>query len=379
MNPILPGKTIGILGGGQLGRMLSFEAKRMGYKVITLDPDPDSPCGQVSDDQIIARFDDTDAMMHLGERCDVVTYEFENINHFSVEALEQKGKRVCPNSAVLRTTQNRLLEKEFLTRMRIPVTQFMEVNSTTSLREASETIGFPAVLKTISHGYDGKGQWIVQTMAEAEYAFKEAKGFSLIWEKIIHFAKELGIICVRNEAGEIVTYPVTENIHKENILDLSIIPARISPDTAQRAKAIATSIAEALQFVGTFCVEMFLLPNGDVLVNEIAPRPHNSGHYTIDACVTSQFEQQLRAICNLPLGSSKLISRAVMANILGSGSGNTLTGIDALLKDSAAHLHLYGKKHAAAKRKMGHVTFLGDSVDALLEKAQAMREELAWI
>jgi 5-(carboxyamino)imidazole ribonucleotide synthase len=379
MNPILPGGTIGILGGGQLGRMLALEARRMGYHVIVFDPSPDAPCRQVADEHIVANYDDLAAITRFGDKCDVITYEFENIDVRAVETLEAQSKHVYPGSAVLRTTQNRLLEKEFVRNAGVPVTDFQRIETLADIDQASAQIGFPAIIKTAYGGYDGKGQMVVEQYQDALQALKVLQRRPLIWEKKLDFVKELGVICVRDLSGNVVTYPVSENIHVENILDTSIIPAQISTPVEQRAKEIAHTIATNLNIVGLFCVEMFLLADDRVLVNEIAPRPHNSGHYTIDACVHSQFEQQLRAICGLSLGSPTLLANAVMVNILGANDVEQLTGLAEALAYDNVCFHLYGKKKPKAKRKMGHLTVVDDDVERALQIAQDARRKLKWV
>jgi 5-(carboxyamino)imidazole ribonucleotide synthase len=373
-------QTIGVIGGGQLGRMLTLDAKRMGYDVITLDPQPRSPCGQVADEQIVAAYDDMRAIDDLGRRTDIVTYEFENIAIESVERLERDGRAVTPGSAVLRVTQNRLFEKTFVRDNGIPVADFARIDHDDDLRLACETIGFPAVLKTVRGGYDGKGQWRVESMDQARQAFAEAAGTQLIYEQFVAFACEISVICTRNTAGDAITYPPSENIHDSGILSMSIVPARVGPAVAERAQSYARRIADALDIVGTFCVEFFVTREDDVLVNEIAPRPHNSGHYTIDATRCSQYEQHVRAICGLPLSEPELLRNAIMVNILGAGTGNHLTGVDELLADPDIVLHMYGKKHAVRRRKMGHFTMLFERpiTEAEIERARAAHALLSW-
>jgi 5-(carboxyamino)imidazole ribonucleotide synthase len=374
-------QTIGVIGGGQLGRMFTLDAKRMGYDVITLDPQPHSPCGQVADEQIVAAYDDMNAIDELGQRADIVTYEFENIAIESVQRLERDGYAVTPSSRVLGITQNRMLEKRFVAACGIPVANFAEVNNAHDLALAAERIGFPAVLKTVRGGYDGKGQWRVENAHQAGEALTQAKGAQLIYEQFVPFACEISVVCTRNAAGEIVTYPAAENIHDRGILYISIVPARVHAGVAQRAAEYAKTIARELEIVGTFCVEFFVTADGQVLVNEIAPRPHNSGHYTIDATRCSQYEQHVRAICSLPLSEPELLRNAVMVNILGEGTGNHLDGVNDLLRDPNVVLHMYGKKHAVARRKMGHFTMLvnGAVDDAVIERARAARALLHWV
>ncbi|MDQ2993045.1 MAG: 5-(carboxyamino)imidazole ribonucleotide synthase [Candidatus Eremiobacteraeota bacterium] len=353
-------QVIGIIGGGQLGRMMALDAKRMGYDVIVLDPVEHSPCGQVADEQIVASYDDLAAIEELGRRSDIVTYEFENIAIASVERLEQRGFNVTPSSDVLRVTQDRLVEKQFVRDLGIGTADF-----------GSESIGYPAIAKTTRGGYDGKGQWRVTDDASAQRARDEANGAALIWERLIPFERELSVVATRGRDGSVVSYPPGENLHDAGILAMTIAPARVSDDVAHRAAEIARKIGEGLGIVGTYAVELFALADGTLLVNEIAPRPHNSGHYTIDASASSQYEQHIRAICGLPLSTQKLYSGAIMMNILGAGTGNLLTGSYELLADPSIVLHFYGKRHAVARRKMGHFTMLTDGVPGEKEIARA--------
>ncbi|GAC1659649.1 MAG: 5-(carboxyamino)imidazole ribonucleotide synthase [Vulcanimicrobiaceae bacterium] len=371
-------KTIGVIGGGQLGRMFTLDAKRMGYDVIVLDPTPQSPCGQVADEQIVAKYDDLAAVTKLGETTDIVTYEFENIAIESVMNLEKKGFKVTPGSDVLRVTQDRLLEKQFLRDAGVPVGNYAKVDRIDDLTAAAATAGYPAVLKTIRGGYDGKHQWLADSASAAKAAFAAGKGQTLIFEQYVPFIKELSVIAVRNQHNEIVTYPVAENVHDHGILAMSIVPARISEDTAKRAQAIARIIAQQLKIVGVFCVEFFLMHEGELMVNEIAPRPHNSGHYSMDAMPCSQYEQHIRAICELPLAPPQLLSGAVMMNILGEGKGDRITGVDQLLAVPGIVLHMYGKKHAVERRKMGHFTVLDNDLEAAIQKGKEGHAKLGW-
>lgn len=371
-------QTIGIIGGGQLGRMLTLDAKRMGYKVIVLDPTPNSPCGQVADEQIVAQYADKEAIVKLGESCDIVTYEFENIDINAVKTLEGRGFRVTPSSDVLRITQDRMLEKTFLREAGVPVGNFAKVDRIDDITVAAGAVGFPAVLKTTRGGYDGKGQWLCDSATPAKQAFAAAKGKTLIFEQYIPFIKELSVIGVRNAQDQVVTYPVSENVHEYGILTQSIVPARVSDDTAERAYAITRIIAHQLKIVGVFCVEFFMMHEGELMVNEVAPRPHNSGHYSMDAMPTSQYEQHIRAICNLPLAAPELLSKAVMVNILGEGKGDRLHGVEKLLHEDKIVLHMYGKKHAVDRRKMGHFTVLCDDVEEGIHKAKEGLAKISW-
>jgi 5-(carboxyamino)imidazole ribonucleotide synthase len=371
--------TIGILGGGQLGRMLTLEAKRMGYHVLTLDPVPHSPCGQVADEQIVAAYDDIRAVTELGARSDVVTYEFENIPRETVERLESEHHVVRPDANVLRITQDRILEKQFLRELEIPVPDFGAVRNGEEMIRTGNAIGFPAVIKTTTGGYDGKGQWVARSRDQAREALAAAQWRPLIYERMIPFDKELAIIAARNAQGEMVTFPVTENVHDHGVLSTTIVPARIPEKDAERVREIALAIGRGLKIVGAFAVEFFWLENGELFVNEIAPRVHNSGHYSLDATQISQHEAHIRAICDLPLVAPHMhVPAAVMVNILGSGSGDYLDGVDDVLREPDLKLHLYGKVHAELRRKMGHFTVLASDVAAGLAVAERARAHLRW-
>jgi 5-(carboxyamino)imidazole ribonucleotide synthase len=313
-------------------------------------------------------------------RRDVVTYEFENIAIESVQRLEAQGVAVAPSSAVLQITQNRVAEKTFARECGATVAEFAAVDSDDDIRAAGARIGFPAILKTVSGGYDGKGQWRANNLQEALAARREAGGAKLIFEQFVPFDREISVICTRSARGEAVTYPPGENQHDAGILSLSIVPARIDAALIHRAQELAKKIAHAMEIVGTFCVELFVA-DGELLVNEIAPRPHNSGHYTIDATPCSQYEQHVRAICGLPLSPPSLLRNAVMVNILGTGTGNQLEGTADLLKDPSIVLHVYGKKHAVNRRKMGHFTMLVDGpvTDREIARAKEARKSLRWV
>ncbi len=371
-------RTIGILGGGQLGRMLTLEAKRMGYRVVTLEPFPNSPTGQIADEQLVAAYDDLRAIGELGARSDIVTYEFENIPLESVLALEADRRLVDPNASVLRTTQERIFEKNFVRACGIPTADFAPVRTHDELELAETSVGYPAVLKTTMGGYDGKGQWVVRERAEAEAAWREARGSALIWERLIPFERELSIIATRDERGDVVTFPVSENVHDHGVLAMTIVPGRVPAAIAERARTYAHTIAAKLGIIGTFCVEFFHAGD-DLLVNEIAPRVHNSGHYSLDATQISQYELHVRAICGLPLVEPRLFAPAVMVNILGTGRGDRLGGINHVLRDPDLKLHVYGKANAAQRRKMGHFTVLGASVDDAIARAERARSALHWI
>jgi len=370
-------ETIGILGGGQLGRMLTLEAKRMGYRIVTLEPLPNSPTGQIADEQIVAAYDDLRAIGELGARCDVVTYEFENIPLASVRSLEADHRLVRPDGDVLRITQDRLLEKAFVRGAECTVSPFAAVSDVATLAVAMSDVGFPAVIKTARGGYDGKGQWVVRDAESALAALHAAQGAQLIYERFVPFDLEVSIICARGTDGRSIAFPVTENQHDHGVLATTIVPARIPPAVAARVRSAAEAIGERLAIVGAFCVEFFVLGE-DIFVNEIAPRVHNSGHYSLDATQISQYEAHVRAICGLPLVEPKLFEPAVMINILGDGTGDVLAGIPDLLRDPDVKLHVYGKRHAALRRKMAHFTVLAPTIDEALARASAGRERLSW-
>jgi len=370
-NVIRPGATIGLLGGGQLGRMIALAGRAMGYRFVTMDPTEDSPSGQVSDQQVVAAFDDVAGARRLAELCDVITYEFENVDADVAHTLESRSY-VPQGSRLLRITQHRIREKTTIQSLGIPVAPFRAVASAAELRQAVSELGLPAVLKTATGGYDGKGQRVLRTAAECEEAFAALAGggTELIVEAFVPFVKELSVIAARNPAGEIAVFPAAENVHVDNILHLSIVPARAAADVLRKAEQIARRIAEQLNVIGLIAVEMFLTADGELYVNELAPRPHNSGHYTLDATVCSQFEQHVRAICNLPLGSTRLLSPVVMVNILGEHLQPVLAMVDSL--PPTCKLHLYGKRESKPKRKMGHLNVVADTT----EQALAIIDEL---
>jgi 5-(carboxyamino)imidazole ribonucleotide synthase len=373
-NVILPGSTIGVLGGGQLGRMMALAGRNMGYRFVTLDPTPDSPCGQVADEQIVAGYGDADAARKLAERSDVITYEFENVDA-QVAAMLASASYVPQGSELLYTTQHRLREKRAVEAAGVKVAPYREIGSLEELREAVSAFGTPCVLKTAMGGYDGKGQWVIRSMDETADAYDALSraGTELVLEQFVHFEKELSVIAARSPRGEVKTFPAAENIHVDNILHMSIVPARVPADVLERAAAMATRIAESMRVIGLIAVEMFLTSDGELFVNELAPRPHNSGHYTMEACRTSQFEQHVRAICNLPLGSTELMSPVVMVNILGEHVPPLLEWMkdeSGLPRDVTAKVHLYGKHEAKAKRKMGHVNLLAPDVERAIRWAE---------
>ena len=357
--PILPGATLGMLGAGQLGRMFAIAAARMGYHVHVFSPRVDSPTGQVSHRETVADYNDAEALAKFAQSVDVVTLEFENIPSAAIEIIE-KYTPVRPSWSVLHITQNRLREKQFLTKIGVPCAPFAEVNTLDDLHAAIQTVGLPAVLKTADSGYDGKGQIIIRSADEVAGAWAHIGEQSAVLEGWIDYQQELSVLVARSTTGEIATCGPIANDHVNHILDVSRFPASELEAVAASAEAIGRTIAERLDLVGLCCVELFLTRDGQLVVNEIAPRPHNSGHLTIEACITSQFEQQVRAICGLPLGSMESHTPAAMVNLLGDlwqkGEPSWLE----VLNVPSSYLHLYGKTEAKPGRKMGHFTVLGD-------------------
>ncbi|EOG8708391.1 MULTISPECIES: 5-(carboxyamino)imidazole ribonucleotide synthase [Bacillus cereus group] len=365
---ILPGKTIGIIGGGQLGRMMALAAKEMGYKIAVLDPTKNSPCAQVADIEIVASYDDLKAIQHLAEISDVVTYEFENIDYRCLQWLE-KHAYLPQGSQLLSKTQNRFTEKHAIEKAGLPVATYRLVQNQDQLTEAIAELSYPSVLKTTTGGYDGKGQVVLRSEDDVDTARELANAAECILEKWVPFEKEVSVIVIRSVSGETKVFPVAENIHVNNILHESIVPARITEELSQKAIAYAKVLADELGLVGTLAVEMFVTADGKIYINELAPRPHNSGHYTQDACETSQFGQHIRAICNLPLGETNLLKPVVMVNILGEHIEGVLRQVNRL---TGCYLHLYGKEEAKAQRKMGHVNILNDNIEVALEKAKSL-------
>lgn len=366
-----PGGWIGILGGGQLGRMMALAAKPMGYRCAVLDPTPDCPAAQVCDRHLVAAYDDVEAVRELAQLSDVVTYEFENIAKNSV-IQASRFTPVFPNVGLLEVSQHRLREKRTCERLGLPTAHFRPVRTLEDLQEGLRAVGTPAVLKTAEGGYDGKGQYVVRDASEAVTAVRVLGGpdRELILEEWIPFDCEVSVVVARTQAGETHPFPIGENVHRNGILHTTTVPAGLSPQLAARAVEAAATLAEALDLVGVMAVEFFVRGE-QVLVNEIAPRPHNSGHYTIEACQTSQFEQHIRAVCGLPLGDPRLLSPAAMVNLLGE-EWDTPTGepnIEAALSVPGSHLHLYGKGEARPGRKMGHITVLAETSTMATDRA----------
>jgi 5-(carboxyamino)imidazole ribonucleotide synthase len=374
MKTILPGATIGVLGSGQLGRMFAISARRMGYRVHTLSPDTDTPTGQIADREICADYDDLDAVSRFARDVDVVTFEFENVSSQAVEAAE-KFAPVHPRGEVLFTAQNRLREKTYLHRHGFPVAPFRRVSTPAELEQAVQEVGTPCVLKTAGFGYDGKGQTKIEEPQGAAAAWSTLGASEGVLEKWMSFDKEISVVAARGQNGSFSHFGAVENIHKNHILDLTIAPANVDEKTAREAVGIARGVLEALDVVGVLCVEFFVC-NGELVINELAPRPHNSGHFSFDANVTSQFEQQLRAVCGLPLGSTEQLRPAAMANLLGDVWQNGEPNWSEMCAFPNVKLHLYGKSEPRAGRKMGHLTALAESTPDAVRDVLAARDAL---
>ena len=372
---ILPGSTIGVLGSGQLGRMFGIAARELGYRIITYSPDNDTPTGHIADEEISASYDDLPRIRDFAKKVQVVTFEFENVPSATTQAAAEFAP-VRPDGEVLHITQQRLREKTFLQQNGFPITPFRRVTTLDEVQAAAHELGTPAVLKTASFGYDGKGQVKIMTPEQCASAFEALKGAEGIYEAFVDFEKELSVVAARTSDGHFSAFPVFENAHSNHILDVTFAPAAIDARLAKEACVIATGILEKLNVVGLLTVEMFLTKSGKILVNELAPRTHNSGHLTIDACVTSQFEQQVRAVCGLPLGSTALKQPAAMANLLGHLWEGGEPNWAAALRDPFVKLHLYGKREARIGRKMGHLTATGESIQQAVDRVVKAREAL---
>jgi 5-(carboxyamino)imidazole ribonucleotide synthase len=355
--------------------MFAISARQMGYRVHTFSPDSDTPTGQVADLEIVASYDDLDAVRKFARAVSVVTFEFENVPAATAQAAAECAL-VRPNGAVLHTTQHRLREKTFLSTHGFPVTPFQAVRSIEDLRMAVKELGTPAVLKTASFGYDGKGQNTIRSLADAETAWSDGGNVERIYEAFVDFDREVSVVAARAADGAFAHWGVIENTHHNHILDLSVSPANVPASVESNAVEIARGILASLDVVGVLCVEFFLTRDGKLLVNELAPRPHNSGHLTIDAHVTSQFEQQLRAVCGLPLGSTRRLSPAAMANLLGDIWEKGEPNWPAACASAETKLHLYGKAAPRSGRKMGHLTSLGATPALATANAIAVRQSL---
>jgi 5-(carboxyamino)imidazole ribonucleotide synthase len=358
-------KRIGIIGGGQLGKMMVLEAKRFGFYVVTLDPVADCPSQSVSDELIVAALDDVAALRELASKVDVITYEWELIGVDALKAIEAEGHEIHPSVRSLEIIQDKFTQKQALKDAGIPVPEFRRVESIADIGTG--------VLKTTKGGYDGKGVAVVRSAADIETAYNSLGGGRkpLMTEEFIDFKLEISVLACRGIDGKAVIYPVAENIHSDSILDTTIVPARINADITAKAMDVAHKVMEVFEGVGTFCIEMFVTGDDEVSVNEIAPRPHNSGHYTIEGCFANQFENHIRAIVGLPLGNTELKQPTVMVNLLGQSDGKTaLIGAEEAYLDPNIRIHLYGKPESKRARKMGHFTVIDDTVEGALARAE---------
>jgi len=369
---ILPGKTIGIIGGGQLGRMMALSAKYMGYNIAVLDPTPNCPTAQVADHHIVTAYDDMEGIKQLTNISDVITYEFENVDLKAATYIEEKGK--LPQGAyALQITQDREQEKTLLAQLKVPVAPFFIVSDKATTEQALNDLTFPIVIKTTRGGYDGKGQLKIDSMAElAEAVNFVEKNSPCIIEQWITFDREISVVLTRTAEGDIECFPIAENEHRNHILHKTIVPANITKAVEEKALEAAEKIAHHMEIVGTFAIEMFA-SGSDIYINEMAPRPHNSGHYTIEACSIDQFAQHIRAICSLPLAPINLLQQAQMVNILGEHMEKLY---EIMPKLKRAYVHLYGKAEAKEKRKMGHVTFVHENVDVLQKLTTEFEERI---
>jgi 5-(carboxyamino)imidazole ribonucleotide synthase len=372
---IQPGATLGLLGGGQLGRMFTQAAQRMGFEVVVLDPDPRSPAGRIATRQITSLYTDQPALSDLGQSTSAVTTEFENVPAASLNFLRQYVP-VRPGAEAVMLTQDRIVEKTFAREQGLGTAPFHSVLTESDCEAAFAAIGGPALLKTARLGYDGKGQIAVTSASDTREAFRRFSGQPCVLEARLQLELEISVVLARGAEGRIVTFPVAENRHVDGILDTTVVPARIAEPLAAQAREAASALAQAMEYVGTMAVEFFVLGGGKLLVNEMAPRPHNSGHYTLDACATDQFEQQVRALAGLPLGDTGLLSPVTMVNLLGDLWQQGEPRWDRALADPRVHLHLYGKSEPRPGRKMGHLNVLAPTADESLAAALRARTSL---
>lgn len=372
-------KRIGIIGGGQLGKMMVLDAKRLGFYVVTLDPTENCPSHSISDEHMIAAFDDAHAIAQLAEKVDVITYEFEHIGVEALKIVENGGHTVYPTVHSLEIIQNKYTQKNTLLEKNIPVPPFVQINTVADILNAGERFGYPMMLKACTGGYDGKGNAVVKSIETAQeaYSMLGAGKLPLMIERFVPFVMEISVLACRGIDGGIVVYPVGENIHVDSILDETLVPARISESCTKKAMDLAHEVMEIFHGVGMFCVEMFVTKDEDVLINEVAPRPHNSGHYTIEGCLTSQFEQHIRAITGLPFGDVTLRCPTVMRNLLGEPGydGNTLVeGVELAYSRPNVKVHIYGKETTKPMRKMGHLTVIAATLEQAQKDAQFAKD-----
>jgi 5-(carboxyamino)imidazole ribonucleotide synthase len=374
-------KRIGIIGGGQLGKMMILDAKRLDYYFVILDPTKNCPAHSIADEHIVAGFDDIDAIKSLASKTDVVTYEFEHISLKALQDLEELGYKVYPSSKTLSYIQNKFDQNNWLRANHIPIPAYISINSFEELETAHEQFGYPMILKTCTGGYDGKGNAVIEKAGDERQAYETlgAGKLPLMIEEWIPFEKEVSILACRSINGEVAVFPVAENVHKNSILDETTVPAKISESSNQEAFEVAKACLKAFDAYGMICIELFVTKDGRILVNELAPRPHNSGHYTIEGCYTSQYEQHIRAILGLPLGNPDLIRPTAMKNIIGDKSGRAdLKGLDEAYQYSNVKVHIYGKETVSKGRKMGHITATADTIEEALAQVRGAYNKLSY-
>jgi 5-(carboxyamino)imidazole ribonucleotide synthase len=372
---IIPEAILGVLGGGQLGRMFCIAARTMGYQVWVLDPDPNSPAGAICNRHLQADYHDRTALNEMAEHCAAVTTEFENVPAETLEFLESRVE-VRPGSRAVAIARDRILEKTFIREQGLATAPFFAIQEATDLDDAWARLKLPALLKTAQLGYDGKGQIAVNSLEDARRGFNDLGKTPCVLEQRVDLASEVSVILARGVEGDTAVYPVGENVHVNGILDTTCVPAGIADNVAEQAKGMAVTLAEAMQYCGVLAVEFFLTTDGELLINEMAPRPHNSGHYTLDAALTTQFEQQVRTLCGLPPGATQLLSPVVMVNILGDLWRNGTPPWGKLFLHAQAKLHLYGKHEPRAGRKMGHYNCLAEDAERAMRLAEQIRDEL---
>lgn len=370
---------IGIIGGGQLGKMMILDAKRLDYYFVILDPTPNCPADSIADEHIIAGFDDIEAIKELASKVDVVTYEFEHINVKALQTLEENGHKVYPSSETLLHIQNKYDQNVWLRKHNIEVPDFIGVETKEDIKAAAEKLGYPIILKTCTGGYDGKGNAVISTEEEVDQAYESLGSgeLSLMVEELVPFEKEVSILVCRSTNGDIKVFPVAENVHVNSILDETTVPAVISESTNHEAMEVAKKAIQAFHGYGMLCIELFVKKDGHILVNELAPRPHNSGHYTIEGCYTSQYENHIRAILGQPLGDTSLIRPTAMKNIIGETNGvANVMGLEKAYENPCVKIHLYGKETVSVGRKMGHITATAPTIEEALEAVRIAHSQI---
>ncbi len=372
-------KRIGIVGGGQLGRMMGFSAKQLGFDVHVIDPTPQSPAGQVVDSQIVADFKDSTAIRKLARKSDYLTFEIELANAKILNQFAKSGVKVNPSAKTLSIIKDKFLQKTFLRKNRIPTAEFIKIDNEYEIETTAQKFGYPFLLKARFDAYDGRGNALIRNEKDIKNGVEKLKGRKLYVEKFVPFTKELSVVVARSINGDIAIYPLSETVHKNNICHTVAAPAPVSKKIKVKAEKLGKKVMRSLKGAGVFGIEMFLTNKGDVLINEIAPRVHNSGHYTIEACITSQFEQHIRAVTGLPLGKTDLtVPAAVMINILGERTGPAkLRGLDKVLRMPQVYVHVYGKMETKIDRKMGHITVLDKNIKEAYKKARLARKYIS--